>query len=141
MQTRAKIPGRILVIDDERSARALLERVLRGAGHHVVVVETGEAALQQLAKSPFDLLVTDQNLPGIGGLDLLRLARSQYPTLQAIMVTGFPTPESRQGAQGLGVHSYVTKPFGILEILGACDAALELARGTAPTGPTEVPQD
>lgn len=128
MQTRAKIPGRILVIDDEKSARTLLDRVLRGAGHEVTIVEDGETGLQRLAKDPYDLLITDKNLPGMDGIEVLRMARTQYPWLQAIMITGFPTPDTKESARSLGIHSYVVKPFGILEILGACDAAIALAR-------------
>ncbi|MBI3181261.1 MAG: response regulator [Myxococcales bacterium] len=129
MQLTAKIPGRILVIDDEKSARLLLERVLTRAGHEVVLVETGEEGLEQLAKQPFDLLISDKNLPGIDGLEVLRLARTKYPRLQAIVITGFPTPETKHTTQDLGAFSYVTKPFGILDILGTCDAAIGVAKG------------
>jgi CheY-like chemotaxis protein len=128
MQLKAKIPGKILVIDDEKSARTLLDRVLTGAGHQVVLVESGEAGLERLQRDRFDLLITDKNLPGIDGLEVLRLARTQQSSLQCIMITGFPTPETRQSAQQIGVHSYVTKPFGILDILGACDSAIAASR-------------
>lgn len=128
MQVSAKVPGRILVIDDENSARLLLERVLTRAGHEVVLVDNGEQGLQRLTRQQFDLIITDKNLPGIGGLEVLRLARTRYPTVQAIMITGFPTPDSKAEAKALGVFSYVTKPFGILDILGTCDAAISAAR-------------
>ena len=131
MRIKAKIPGRILVMDDEKSVQLLLDRVLTGAGHTVVVVESGEAALQALQRDPFDLLIADKNLPGIDGLEVLRLARPQYPNLQAILITGFPTPETRQEANALGVHAFVTKPFGILEIVEICDSALERFTPTA----------
>ncbi len=128
MQVNAKVPGRILVIDDEKSARLLLERVLSRAGHQVVLVETGELGLDRLAKEQFDLIITDKNLPGIDGLEVLRLARAKMPSLHAIVITGFPTPETKSSAKELGVFAYVTKPFGILDILGTCDAAISVAR-------------
>jgi DNA-binding response OmpR family regulator len=131
VQTKAKFPGRILVIDDERSALTLLDRVLTGAGHEVVLVDRGEAALQQLAKERFDLVIADKNLPDLDGLEVLRLARVQHPHLQCLIITGFPTPETKQTAKELGVHAYVTKPFGILEIVGACDDAIAASRGAA----------
>jgi DNA-binding NtrC family response regulator len=138
VQINAKVPGRVLVIDDEKSARLLLERVLSRAGHEVVLVETGEQGLDRLSKDKFDLIITDKNLPGIDGLEVLRLARQNSPRLQAIVITGFPTPETKTSAKDLGVFSYVTKPFGILDILGTCDAAISVAREgekkTAPTG-------
>ena len=130
MQVKAKVPGRILVIDDEKSARTLLERVLGGAGHTVSLVETGEEGLEKLQSGTFDLMIIDKNLAGMDGLELLRLARTKFPRMQAILITGFPTEETKQAALQLGVHSYVTKPFGILDILGACDSAIGANRGT-----------
>ncbi len=128
--TTARVPGRILVIDDDKSARLLLDRVLTRAGHTVVIVDTGEQGLEQLARAQmFDLIITDKNLPGIDGLELLRQARTTNPKLQAIVITGFPTPETKNSAKDIGVYSYVTKPFGILDILGTCDGAIRAARG------------
>jgi CheY-like chemotaxis protein len=132
VQARSPHPGRILVIDDEASVRDLLLRVLEDAGHEVVVVETGEAALMKIAKKPFDLLVVDKNLPGMSGLDVLRLVRTHYPRLRAIMITAFPHPAAEATARELGVHGYVTKPFGIVSIVSAVDAAIEAGRSWLP---------
>ncbi|MBL8951317.1 MAG: response regulator [Myxococcaceae bacterium] len=126
--TAARVPGRILVIDDDKSARLLLDRVLTRAGHQVVIVDTGEQGLEALARQSYDLIITDKNLPGIDGLELLRQARATNPKLQAIIITGFPTPETKSSAKEIGVFSYVTKPFGILDILGTCDGAIRAAR-------------
>lgn len=129
--TPSRIPGRILVIDDDKSARLLLERVLTRAGHTVVLVDNGEQGLKLLTQQPFDLIITDKNLPGLDGLEVLRQARAHHANLQAIIITGFPTPETKTSAKDLGVFSYVTKPFGILDILGTCDGAIRAARGAA----------
>lgn len=131
MQTRARYPGRILVIDDEVSVRELLLRVLANAGHEVTAVETGEAALMKLAKQPFDLLVVDKNLPGMSGLEVLRLVRTHYPRLRAIMITAFTSSAAETSAKELGVHDYVSKPFGIVTIVAAVDDAIE-AGSTSP---------
>ena len=117
------------MIDDDKSARLLLERVLTRAGHTVTLVDNGEQGLVLLSKQPYDLIITDKNLPGIDGLEVLRLARTSLPSLQAIVITGFPTPETKTSARDLGVFSYVTKPFGILDILGTCDGAIKASRG------------
>lgn len=119
------------MIDDERSALTLLDRVLTGAGHEVSLVDRGEAALQKLAKERFDLVIADKNLPDLDGLEVVRMARGQHPQLQCIIITGFPTPETKETAKALGVHAYVTKPFGILEIVSACDDAIAASRGNA----------
>ena len=127
--TTARAPGKILVIDDDKSARLLLERVLTRAGHTVKLVDSGEQGLDLLSKETFDLIITDKNLPGMDGLEVLRLARTRHPRLQAVVITGFPTPETKTSASDLGVFSYVTKPFGILDILGTCDGAIKASRG------------
>lgn len=123
------VAGRILVIDDDRSARILLERVLVKAGHQVILVDTAEEGLRQLSGGVYDLLITDKNLPGIDGLELLRQARQSNPTLQAILMTGFPNAETKSHAETLGVYSYVTKPFGVHDIVDVCQAALRARNG------------
>lgn len=119
-----RIPGRILVIDDDRSARTLLERVLVRAGHQVTLVDNAEQGLQAISQGGFDLLITDKNLPGTDGLEVLRQAREKQPAMRAIMITGFPTHETQSHARELGVYSYITKPFGVHDILDVCDAAI-----------------
>jgi CheY-like chemotaxis protein len=125
LHTKAKHPGRVLVMDDEKSVQLLLDRVLTGAGHSVSVVDSGEAGLAALSDGTYDLVIADKNLPGVDGLEVLRQARGRHPALQAVVITAFPTPESKRLAEQLGVHAFVTKPFGILEFLEICNAALE----------------
>jgi CheY-like chemotaxis protein len=132
VRKKAKQPGRILVVDDEESARSLLDRVLTGAGHQVISVETGEAGLDVLTRERVDLIITDKNLPGMDGVEMLRLAREQQPHLRGILITGYPTPESEKEALMLGIHAYVEKPFGILDILETCDAAIAAVRSVPP---------
>jgi DNA-binding response OmpR family regulator len=120
----SQVRGHILVIDDDRSARMLLERVLVKAGHTVQLADTAEEGLAALQASTYDLLITDKNLPGIDGLELLRRARQRTPHLKAILITGFPSEETKSSASELGVHSYVTKPFGVHDIVEVCAAAL-----------------
>lgn len=126
----SKVPGRILVIDDDRSARLLLERLLTRAGHSVTVVDSAEQGLLKLEEGPYDLLITDKNLPGADGLEVLKKARVSQPNLRAILITGFPTPETRDQAQELGVFAYVSKPFGVHDILEHCEGAIRAAKGT-----------
>ncbi len=129
--TTPSLLGRILVIDDDRSARLLLERVLTRAGHTVALVDTAEEGLTRLKAEAFDLLITDKNLPGLDGLEVLRQARQVRPALRALLITGFPTPETQSAASELGVHAYVTKPFGVHDILEICEKAIRVSRGAA----------
>jgi len=132
VRTLSKRPGRILIIDDEASVRDLLLRVLGDAGHEASAVETGEEALMKLARQAFDLLIVDKNLPGMSGLEVLRLVKTHYPRLRAIMITAFPSPAAETTARELGVHGYVTKPFGIVTIVAAVDEAIEAGRSGVP---------
>jgi DNA-binding NtrC family response regulator len=124
-----QVLGHILVIDDDRSARLLLQRVLAKAGHTVRLADTAEEGLGALQEGHFDLLITDKNLPGIDGLEVLRRAREHNPQLRAILITGFPSAETRSHATGLGVAAYVTKPFGVHDILEVCETALRAGTG------------
>ena len=126
----SKAPGRILVIDDDRSALVLLDRLLTRAGHSVVIVDNAEDGLARMSEGPFDLLITDKNLPGLDGLEVIRKARTILPSLRTILITGFPTPETREQAKELGVFAYVSKPFGVHDILEHCEGAIVASRGS-----------
>jgi CheY-like chemotaxis protein len=128
MQTRAAVPGRILVVDDEAVVKELLARVLGRAGHDVIAVSNGEEALHEIAKGRFDLLIVDKNLPGMTGLEVMRLVREHEPHLRAILITAYPTKESEGEARDLGIHAYVVKPFGIVSMIATVDDAIRAGR-------------
>ncbi|HEY3451833.1 MAG TPA: response regulator [Myxococcales bacterium] len=139
MQTTAEFAGSILIIDDDEAIRLLLERALTKAGHDVTQVADGESALAVLAKEHFDLLIVDYMLPGISGLDVLKMVRVQHPALMAILVTAHGTSTLKASAAALGVHAILAKPFGILEIVRVCDEAIRVglaAVGRGSEGPT-----
>ncbi len=119
-----KRPGNVLVIDDDKSARILLERVLTKVGHKVTVVDNPSEGLAHVERTAFDILISDKNLDGTDGLDVLRKALERSPALKTILMTGFPTPETKAAAQTAGVFAYVTKPFGIAEIVAMVENAL-----------------
>ena len=103
--------ARILVVDDERSMREMLAILLKREGHEVSVAENGKAAIALLDQRPFDLVVSDARMPGIDGLEVLRHARSINPSIIAIMVTAYGSPDLLRGVAQLGVNDYVEKPF------------------------------
>jgi len=108
---RAVDSARILVVDDERSMREMLAILLKREGHDVAVAENGRTALDLLNARPFDLIVSDARMPDIDGLDVLRHARSVNPSIIAIMVTAYGSPDLLRGVAQLGVNDYVEKPF------------------------------
>ncbi len=138
MKTTAEFPGSILIIDDDPAILALLKKALTKAGHDVEVVGDGEAALAKLAKEHFDLLIVDYMLPGISGLDVLRMTRASHPALMAIMVTAHSSPEVQASAAALGVHACISKPFGVLDLIRLADEAIKVglaAIGRGSKGP------
>jgi two-component system response regulator PilR (NtrC family) len=103
--------ARILVVDDERSMREMLAILLRREGHDVSVAENGRGAIALLNQRPFDLVVSDARMPDLDGLEVLRHARSINPSVIAIMITAYGSPDLIRGVAQLGVNDYVEKPF------------------------------
>ncbi len=103
--------ARILVVDDERSMREMLAILLKREGHDVAVAENGRAAIALLDSRPFDLVVSDARMPDLDGLEVLRHARSINPSIIAIMITAYGSPDLLRGVAQLGVNDYVEKPF------------------------------
>ncbi|MSP72842.1 MAG: response regulator [Myxococcales bacterium] len=79
----------LLFVDDEPSIRLVVGDVLRAAGHHVVTVEDGAAALACLAERGFDLVVTDIRMPRVDGLTVFRHIRQDYPATDVILITAY----------------------------------------------------
>ena len=103
-------PARILVVDDERLARANLARVLEREGHLLRQAASGEEALALLRDEPADLVITDLAMPGMDGMALLRAVRAEHPQTEIIMVTGYPMIESAVEAMRQGAFHYLAKP-------------------------------
>jgi DNA-binding response OmpR family regulator len=105
---------RILVVDDEPIIR-LLFRDMLSAEYDIVDVGTAEEALDELARSRFDLIISDQNLPGMSGLQLATEARRRDDSSRILLMTGRPTLPTAQQALQLGLLDYLLKPFEGLE--------------------------
>jgi two-component system response regulator PilR (NtrC family) len=110
-EPRTSQSARILVVDDERSMREMLAILLKREGHEVTVAENGRGAIDLLNQRAFDLIVSDARMPDLDGLEVLRHARSINPSIIAIMVTAYGSPDLLRGVAQLGVNDYVEKPF------------------------------
>ncbi len=102
---------KILVVDDEPSVRLLLKKLF-SREHDVATASTGDEAMAMLRDGTFDLLLTDKNLPGPGGVEISRYARSRLPNACIVLITGYASHESAEQLIGV-VDDYVTKPFHI----------------------------
>jgi two-component system response regulator PilR (NtrC family) len=117
--------GRILVVDDERSMRELLQIVLRREGHDVLLAEDGPEAVATLEREPVDVLISDIRMPGMSGVGVLREAKRLDPDIVGIMITAYASTESAVEALRLGAYDYLTKPFDVEELKAKVRNALE----------------
>jgi two-component system response regulator PilR (NtrC family) len=118
-------PGRILVVDDERSMRELLHIVLRREGYTVFLAENGTAAIEVLGREPIDLLISDIRMPDMTGVDVLREAKRLDADIVGIMVTAFASTETAVEALRLGAYDYLSKPFDVEELKAKVRNAIE----------------
>ena len=102
--------GKILIVDDEERQREIYRDILQGEGYDADVAPSGEAALKLLAQVRFDLVITDLNLTGMTGLQLLSEIVVDDPTIAVIMITGYPSIQSAVEATRKGVYQYLEKP-------------------------------
>ncbi|OGO16878.1 MAG: hypothetical protein A2Z14_01775 [Chloroflexi bacterium RBG_16_48_8] len=124
--------ARILLVDDQRQVSRMLRSSLEFSGREYVVVDvpSGEEALEELARSPVNLLVADLKLPGISGLELVKKARELNPHIRTIIITGHPTPDVREMAEELGIVAVMTKPIRTSYFLEAVERALYLSESS-----------
>src|SRR4030042_5958314 len=118
----------VLVVDDERPTRLLMERELPQAGCSVTSVENGEGALEQLQVKDFDLVLLDLKMPGIGGMEALRRIRDSGASAEVVVLTGHPDVDSAIEAMKLGAYDYLTKPFKLAEVEEVLRRAAERKR-------------
>lgn len=105
------LPETVLLVDDEKSILDVLSMGFRKAGIPTKTALTAEAALELLETEKFGAVVTDKNLPGKSGLDLLKVISERYPHCARLLITGFVSTESVLEAMRLGADDYLLKPF------------------------------
>jgi two-component system, OmpR family, KDP operon response regulator KdpE len=118
--------ARVLVVDDEVQILRALETTLRGAGYEVETAETGEAALTQAATRPPDAVILDLMLPGKSGAEVFRELR-EWTQVPVLILSAIGEEQEKVAALDAGADDYVTKPFGIEELLARLRASLRRA--------------
>lgn len=118
------IPLRVLVVDDEPPIRRFLRTSLTAQGYDIVEAEDGTKALEEVRRRSPDLLVLDLGLPGIDGLEVIRCLRGSGVTLPIIVLSSRVDEAGKVEALDLGADDYVTKPFGVEELLARIRTAM-----------------
>ncbi|MCK5689483.1 response regulator [Myxococcota bacterium] len=119
---------RILVVDDEMVILDILRDVLEYDGFFVKVAGDGESALKMLEAEPFDLVLSDLKMPGLGGLDLLHRIPLTGVDTKIVIMTGFGTVETAIDAMKKGAFDYLLKPFKPQDVIHVLRRAMERLR-------------
>lgn len=127
---------RLLVVDDEPDMLEFVERVTRRR-FQVTAVAGAEEAQAALARETYEVLITDQKMPRVSGLELLARIAGQFPTMVRVLLSGFTdVPDIERAVQSSHVHAYVLKPVDSQRLLAAIDQAYAVRDG-APFVPPE----
>lgn len=119
--------NRVLIVDDEPDLAEICASLLSRLGNDCVTAYTGSQAIGLIDREHPDLVVTDLNLPGRDGLDVVRHARQTSPPTPVILITAYHNSDTKKAAQDAGATGYLPKPFSTSELADAVKEALAKA--------------
>jgi len=115
---------KIMVVDDENGICQNVEKILSKNNYQVVKAQSAKDALEKMAKESFSLLISDIVMPGMNGLELLKLVKKEWPLTKAIMMTAYASTDTAMKSIRLGALDYIPKPFTPDELREIVDKAL-----------------
>ena len=127
-----------MVIEDEPSLVFTLRDTLENEGYEVFVSETGINAMDMVRTVRPDLLILDVMLPGVSGFEICKQIREEKYTFPVIMLTARDQEIDKVTGLNIGADDYITKPFGVKELLARIQARLRRANSYSKTGPMDV---
>lgn len=116
--------ARVLVVDDEQDLAESCAFFLERAGHEARCVTSGEAALDVLAESAFELVITDVRMPRMTGMELLSAIKQRDPDIEVLIITGFPDLQMAVQAIKQGAFDYLAKPYGEQDLMASVNKAI-----------------
>jgi len=114
----------ILIVDDEESIRQVMQNILEMEGYHIETASSADDARVRLEGNSFQLILSDINMPGESGLDLVRYVFDKYDNIAAIMVTAVDDPSLAEAMFEIGVYDYITKPISRSSVIISVKNAL-----------------
>lgn len=123
-RSQTNLPVRILVVEDDISIRQPSAEALTSSGYQVETAEDGAAAWESLQGSHYDLLITDNTMPKVSGVELVKMLRSARMTLPVVMVSGSIPFEALNGDSSLRLAATLLKPFTMDELLATVQKVL-----------------
>lgn len=134
------VTRRVLVVDDEPAILITLELAFEELGLELEKVDATETAIEALKRSAFDAVLSDKNLPGKSGIELVRWIRARNRTVPIVIMTGYASPESAKEALNLGIDSYLEKPFpNVMEVPELLNQLIESGRPGWLPGQADTP--
>ena len=121
----------ILIVEDDTNFRRVLEFQLNEAGYRTTVAENGEKALELFSECRHQIVLTDLNMPGIGGDEVLKQVKRTSPDTPVIIITAFGSIDTAVEAMKLGAFHYLTKPVNGDELIQVINNALKYSKGRA----------
>ena len=120
---------RILLVEDDASIAFIVrEHLLNlGSNYEIGAASSAEDALRQFGEGVWDLVITDNKMPGMTGLELIQALRDRYPGVVTILATGYGSEQVEQFASQLNVFRYMVKPFPLADLNRAIQDAFSLA--------------
>lgn len=119
--------NRILLVDDDESYIHLLSIILESKGIEATVATNGLQALNLLGKTPYRMLVTDCNMPGMDGIELATKAKALYPEIQIVMITCDLLSDIIESAAQAGISRILSKPINVMQLLAIIRTTLGIS--------------
>jgi DNA-binding NtrC family response regulator len=119
---------RLLIVDDDPGQRSLLDSFLTSQGFETVPVSSGQRALEVLREQEINMMISDVRMPGLSGLDTLRLARQEHSSFPILLVTAYADVRDAVGAMRDGAVNYLSKPIDLDELLASVRQATGLSQ-------------
>jgi DNA-binding NtrC family response regulator len=107
---------RILIVDDNKDIRSIVEEYLSGNGHSVEGASDGKEALSKCRSDTYELIITDLNMPGLTGIELIKEVRKQNDMTEFVIITGYASLDTAVEAIKVGAFDYIVKPFRMEEL-------------------------
>jgi len=120
-----QVPARVLVVDDEKNITLVVQAMLERAGFEVTALNDSSRVAEALDEEEFHAVLSDLQMPGLGGMEILAHCKAEYPELPVVILTAYGTVENAVQALKAGAFDFVTKPFDQQELLDSLTKAVQ----------------